>query len=636
MGVSQDRSLLQFVRRLATSPSHRKLSDGQLLLRFAVQHDEAAFEALLSRHAALVLGVCRRVLHDPHDAEDAFQAAFLVLARKAGSISKQESLGSWLHGVARRTALRVKGDAARRKARETNYAVRMLSVPATAMTWEEIAPILDEELDRMATKYRGPLVLCYLEGRTRDEAAENMGWSVRTLMRRLDEGRELLRQGLARRGITMAAALITTSLSASVASSCVPFILKDSTTRAAVLFATGNTVTAAVSANVATLAEGVTKAMYTTKSTIATVLLLAMIGFGLSSTLIQIRALEPPTKEEQTSSLQERSPLVVTNAASRLQPSTKEKLKIPVAISVDNVKKLHEVGELKRDAYSFEWVPGTNELAVLPLGGDEIKVFEGCELKPVRKFGAGKKIGAFAFSPDGEYLAWSENTCGFTIESLKTAKQVYFVAKEVGPRMAFSPDGKLVAAGTSNGIGLWEVTIAGKKIREIETDVGGGGLTPVFSPDGKTLVIGNRNSNPRLIETATGKLLHVLEKKCTQGIRFNPAGTILATANVDGSVGLWDVATGKLLKEEKAGEEIYDAEWSPKGDLLVTTGKKAKIIIWDTKELKPLRGLDAPEWVICVRFSPDGSRLFTAGGAYRKWESPDRKITIWGLEDPKP
>jgi hypothetical protein len=189
----------------------------------------------------------------------------------------------------------------------------------------------------------------------------------------------------------MAAALITTSLSANVASSCVPFILKDSTTRAAVLFAAGNPVTAAVSANVATLAEGVTKAMHTTKSTIATVLLLAMVGLGVSSTLIQIRALEPPTKEDRTPYLRERSPLVVTNAPSHLQPPTKEKLKNPVAISVDNVKKLHEVGELKRDSASFEWVPGTNELATLPLE-DEIEVFEGRELKPVRKFGAGKKI----------------------------------------------------------------------------------------------------------------------------------------------------------------------------------------------------------------------------------------------------
>jgi WD40 repeat protein len=246
-------------------------------------------------------------------------------------------------------------------------------------------------------------------------------------------------------------------------------------------------------------------------------------------------------------------------------------------------------------------------------------------------------------SPNGEYLAWSENTpdsSGFTLENLKTGKQVSFVTEENtrlkfpgAPQLAFSPDGKLVAAGGTNRMGLWEVA-TGKKIHEIEDDVWGG-LTPVFSPDGKTLAIGNRNSNPRLIETSTGKVLHVLEKTMTQGIRFNPAGTILATANVDGSVGLWDVATGKLLKEEKtAGEELYNVEWSPKGDLLVTSGREAKIIIWDAKELKPLKELDAPEWVICLRFSPDGSLLFTAGGTLEK--SPDRKITIWGLENPKP
>jgi RNA polymerase sigma factor (sigma-70 family) len=266
MHNSQVNPILRYIRKLATSPTHCQLSDGQLVQRFAAQHDEAAFEALLCRHGAMVLGVCRRVLHNQHDAEDAFQATFLVLARKAASISEQESVASWLHGVAHRLALKTKADAARWRAREAEGAARTPEVALAKMTWEEIEPILDDELERMVEKYRGPLVLCYLEGKTRDEAAQQLGWSVRTLMRRLEEGRELLRNRLTRRGVSMTAALIPTLLSSGVASAAVPVTLMNSTTKAATLIAAGNPVTAVVSAKVAALAEGVLKAMFMTKA----------------------------------------------------------------------------------------------------------------------------------------------------------------------------------------------------------------------------------------------------------------------------------------------------------------------------------------------------------------------------------
>src|SRR5262249_48260574 len=150
-----------------------------------------------------------------HDAEDAFQASFLVLARKATAICKQESVACWLHGVARRLALKAKAEGARRRSRETKCAVRRPEVALAQMTWEEIEPVLDEELECMAEKYRAPLVLCYLEGKTRDEAAQQLGWSVRTLMRRLEQGRELLRGRLKRRGVALTAALITVGISSS-------------------------------------------------------------------------------------------------------------------------------------------------------------------------------------------------------------------------------------------------------------------------------------------------------------------------------------------------------------------------------------------------------------------------------------
>src|SRR5262245_25491676 len=180
--------VLRHVRRLAGSAAYRQLSDGQLLQRFAADHDEAAFEVLLSRHGAMVLGVCRRVLANPHDGEDVFQASFLVLAQKAASICKQDSVASWLHGVARRLALKTRAEMTRRRVRDEERAAKKAETCLAKMTWEEIEPILDEELDGMPDALRGPMVLCYLEGKTRDEAAQQLGWSVRTLMRRLEKG----------------------------------------------------------------------------------------------------------------------------------------------------------------------------------------------------------------------------------------------------------------------------------------------------------------------------------------------------------------------------------------------------------------------------------------------------------------
>jgi RNA polymerase sigma-70 factor (ECF subfamily) len=268
----------RYLRRLAAAQTHSHLSDGQLLRRFAGQGDEVAFETLLGRHAAMVLGVCRRVLRHHQDAEDAFQATFLVLARKAASICKQDSVGCWLHGVARRLACKARAEAARRQAREARWAAPTPEGPRAALTWEEVGPALDEELQRLAEQYRAPLVLCYLEGKTRDEAARQLGWSLRTLMRRLGQGRELLRRRLSRRGVTLGAALLAAGLSSPAATAAVPELLLNSTGKAAA----GGAAAPAVSAEVAALTEGVLRTMLLNKLKMATaaLLLLALLGVG--------------------------------------------------------------------------------------------------------------------------------------------------------------------------------------------------------------------------------------------------------------------------------------------------------------------------------------------------------------------
>src|SRR5262249_32744489 len=154
--------------------------------------DEEAFQALVHRHGPMVLGVCRRVLHNSHDAEDAFQAAFLVLARRADTVRKHESLGSWLHGVAYHVAAKARDRATTRQKHERRAGSPPTPDPLAEVTGRELLTVLDEELQKLSGVYRAPLVLCFLEGKTRDEAAGLLGWSLSTLQRRLERARKCL------------------------------------------------------------------------------------------------------------------------------------------------------------------------------------------------------------------------------------------------------------------------------------------------------------------------------------------------------------------------------------------------------------------------------------------------------------
>src|SRR5262245_19162357 len=180
--------------------------DGDLLQRFALGRDETAFAALLHRHGPLVLGVCRRILHSVHDAEDAFQATFLVLARKASAIRQPDCVASWLYEVAYRLARKMKADVSKRRLREEKVPPAEAAGPPD-LSWRERRAVLDEELQQLPEKNRQPLLLCYLEGLTQEEAAGQLGWPRGTLKRRLERGRELLKNRLVRRGLTLGVAV---------------------------------------------------------------------------------------------------------------------------------------------------------------------------------------------------------------------------------------------------------------------------------------------------------------------------------------------------------------------------------------------------------------------------------------------
>ncbi len=288
------------LRALFEAGSLGGLSDGQLLDRFAARGEGAVFEAILLRHGPMVWGVCRRVLRDHHDAEDAFQATFLVLARKASSVMPREMLGNWLYGVAHQTAMKARAVRAKRRVRES----QVLDMPEPTMVPHDlrdvVADCLDRELSRLPEKYRIAIVLCDLEGRTHKDAASRLGWPIGTVSSRLSRARTLLARRLSRWGVSLSAGSLAALLAQDVASASMPTKLIGSTVQAASLFAAGGAVTAGVvSAEVVALIGEVLKVMLLGKLKIARAMLLAASvlvagGTGLS---YRARATEAATQE---------------------------------------------------------------------------------------------------------------------------------------------------------------------------------------------------------------------------------------------------------------------------------------------------------------------------------------------------
>jgi RNA polymerase sigma factor (sigma-70 family) len=253
------------------------LGDAELVGRVVAERDPAAFEVLLWRHGAMVLGLCKRLLRHEQDAEDAFQATFLVLLRKAPSIGKRQALGAWLYRVAYRVALRARARQQRRSLRERPE----VDVPVTEATpeliWRDLRPVLDEEVNELPEKYRTPFILCYLDGLTNEEAARHLGCPRGTVLSRLAWARQRLRDRLARRGVALSAVALTAALSAPTMSAAPPAPLVATTAKAATVLAAGSTAASTISLHAAVLTEGVLRDMFLNRLKIVAA---ALLGVG--------------------------------------------------------------------------------------------------------------------------------------------------------------------------------------------------------------------------------------------------------------------------------------------------------------------------------------------------------------------
>jgi RNA polymerase sigma factor (sigma-70 family) len=216
-----------------------ELADEELLKRFASRQEEAAFAALVRRHGPLVLGVCRRVLQHAQDAEDAFQAAFCVLARKARAIRRRDAVGAWLYAVAFRIARKARASRGRRPVLQSELPEIAAPSDSPEWVWREIRPVLDQEVSRLPDKYRQPFVLCYLEGKTNEQAAAELGCPLGTVLSRLARARGRLRDRLTRRGLALSAGMVTAVLGEHAGAASVPGVLTEAATQAALSYATG-------------------------------------------------------------------------------------------------------------------------------------------------------------------------------------------------------------------------------------------------------------------------------------------------------------------------------------------------------------------------------------------------------------
>jgi RNA polymerase sigma factor (sigma-70 family) len=332
----------------------KELPDHELLRQFSKRRDGAAFSALLQRYGSMVLNVCQNVLRNEHDAEDAFQATFLILAQKAGTIQKKSSAGSWLYGVAYRTAIKAQARSTQRQLHEARLRSRTATVPADDLGWREVEQLLHEELNRLSDRYRAPLVYCYLEGKTQHQAAQLLGVSKTTLQRRLESGRALLRARLVRRGLSPAVVLMASAWPACTAQASAGPLLLNSTMKAATLLAAGHIENSGViSPRVLALVEGVLKAMFWTKLKLVSALVLAiLVGAGVGGWSYKVTAAQrqpsaqpqQPVQGERPARRAER-PLADELDALRLEIDA---LRKEVRVTQDRVKALELRGRTQQ------------------------------------------------------------------------------------------------------------------------------------------------------------------------------------------------------------------------------------------------------------------------------------------------
>jgi RNA polymerase sigma factor (sigma-70 family) len=597
-------TLFLHLRRLASPP----LPDAELLSRWVRRRDEDAFTALVVRHGPMVLGVCLRVLHDAHAAEDAMQAAFLVLARKAASLRHPEALTGWLHGVAVRVARKARPAARHRPAEPPADAVEPADPhpePLDLLSAREVLALIDDEIARLPEAYRLALVVCDLQERTQPEAARLLGWTPGALRGRLLRGRARLRQRLARRGVAPAvlAPVLTAGLLSGPAQAVLPPTLARGVTASAARFLTSRA-PEGVAPRVAGLARtgmrGLLLARLKAVVAALVIVLAAVAGVGFLGRPAQ-PAEEPPP---------------------------------PPAAGADAAPPGDGAGS--RPDADDEPLPAE---AVARLGTTRLR--------------HGEPITSLAFAPDGKTLVSCGQGDGIRVWDAATGRAIARLPDPAPVRAAaVSPDGKWLATLLGSRtpgeepLAVYEFA-TGRLVRRL--DRRGIRSTLLFAPHGNVLAVHGRTNTVELWDPGTGRLLHTLKghQDVIWSIAFSPDGKTLVSAGDDRTLRFWDVATGAEVRQLRHTSGVWKLALSPDGRFLaavdvikeqwqggngtswrpgncvhlwaVETGQELRQLVLPAKEVAP--GVRAGAF--SLEFAPDGRTLVTGGvadGTLRIWD----------------
>jgi RNA polymerase sigma factor (sigma-70 family) len=592
MAESLFSSVFRWLRTRIDARKSGERSDDDLLDRYVSGRDEAAFEAIVRRHGPLVLAVCRRLLFDPQDVEDAFQAVFLILVRKAASLRRRDGLGAWLHGVAHRVAVRARAHAARGGRREPLGDVPTLD-PAPSVLWREIRAVLDEEVRRLPEKYRVPVVLCYLQGLTNEQAARALGCPTRTVATRLARARDRLRRRLVRRGVGPPAGVLGVGLT----DLAPPPALPEAYLQAVV----GGVPAAAISVPAAALMKGVLRDMFWNKAKSLAAVTLAL-GLAVAAGLVGWKALAADTPP----------PTAAKDRGTEEQSSEDNK-------PAKDGEKAARVWQAKGN-----FKAGNGQLASIALSPDGKTV--------------AAALGMSSDVPDGfEDMAQATAAQLWDAEKLKKSATLLDPTRplpEVVGSLTFSPDGKTLAVGNS-ALVLWDTAKA--RPRGMVPDQGSSHNAVVFSPDGKTVATVRADGMVRLASAATGKVQFAAKGNQVLAVpsaAFADDGKTLVSGDFEGTVKQWDVAKGKVkgwysLKDEDGAPILL--VFAPDGKAAATTTRGGGTIkIWDltTGKLRTtLKSRGKGGQPTQLAFAP-GEATLAVGGM-------DGAVTLWDLSTEK-
>jgi RNA polymerase sigma factor (sigma-70 family) len=628
--------VLTFIRRLAGAGGAQDLPDADLLARFIAARDEAAFTEILARYGPLVLGVCRSILGDSPDAADAFQATFLILVHRARSISKQASLSSWLYGVAYRVAVRARAGtarAARRRPLPGEGLEMAAKKPRSDAADAEIGAIVHEEVNRLPEQYRAPIVLCYMEGRTRQEAASTLRLSEGAIKGRLERARDLLHKRLARRGVTCSAALLAAAAgvdavsATGVVAAAVPAALAHATLRAALLAAAGKTAAGTISGPVAVLTQQVLQTMVITPRQVASVVM-AIVLLGISAGMIAQQVFGESKVAPAA------APLDPVAARKRHGPAIDLLLDLPpaagaIALRRGQAEAFPPPGMPIASAAHGDWV-------ALALPDQTVRVATVTDRTTVATLaGHAAAITALAVSPDGRWLA--TGSADHTVQVWDVARwrptgTLRGHARAI-TALAFSPDARLVITGSADQTGrVWDRETGRELYGLAENDEI---ITAVTFPSGNRdadtgrwsagwIATGGDGQGLSLWDPNTGRRVGRVRGHAgaVTAVAVTGNRTLAATASGDATVRLWHLPgleAGAVLPGH-AGP-VGALAFDPPGKRLATVDA-ATVYVWDVATGKQLAHFDSDGGaILSVAFHPDGRTILTG--------SADRSVKRW-------